>query len=89
MPKEEIFGILAIATCDSSGGEVFSELQLIKDNGISKSRYLLATSMGSYIPPTFGRQLREFCDATNIPGYIAEREGLLKRGKLVVRTYKE
>jgi hypothetical protein len=87
LPREDIYGLLAIATCDSSG-EIQSELQLITQSGEVKSRYLLATSIGGYISQTFAKPIRDFCDATQLPGYIAEHEGTLRRGKLVVRSYR-
>ncbi len=82
--RDEVIAVIGLASCGDDTDKK-TELQILAKDGESVKQYLVATSIFGTVDGVFLDQIRRFCVASGIPGFVVDQT---KIKKIVTATVK-
>jgi hypothetical protein len=82
--RDEVIAVIGLASCGDDTDKK-TELQILARDGESIKQYLVATSIFGMVDGVFRDQIKSFCAASQIPGFVVDQT---KKKKIVTATVK-
>jgi len=82
--RDEVVAVIGLASCGDDTDKK-TELQILARDGESIKQYLVATSIFGMVDGVFRDQIKSFCAASQIPGFVVDQT---KKKKIVTATVK-
>jgi hypothetical protein len=81
--RDEVIAVIGLASCGDDTDKK-TELQVLAKDGESIRQYLVATSIFGTVDGVFRDQIRKFCAASQIPGFVVDQTK--KKKRIALRT---